>query len=121
MVNAKLMEFEVIAPVVAINAAGSATVLCSTDQQPIQLNLAADVLLFLQEQIAKGLAEARHGGLRMLPTVEACNGLEGSIDRSQLQIRLVLEGGSEARLPIHESALAKLNAVLTGWCSEQRD
>jgi hypothetical protein len=98
---------------------GSATILCTTDQEPIQLYLPADVLLFLQEQIAQRLAQARHDGLRMLPVAVGCHGLEASIGRSRLQIRLALEDGSEGRLPIQESALHHLNKILTDWFSDQ--
>jgi hypothetical protein len=119
---AKPREIEVTAPLVTIDAAtGSATIRCATNQEPIQLYLAADVLLFLQDQIAKRLAEERHGGLYMLPAATGCHGLEVSIGRSQLQIRLVLEDGSEARLPIQESALLRLSKILTGWFAKDQD
>jgi hypothetical protein len=115
-------EIEVKAPLVSVDAGtGSATILCTTDKEPIQLYLAADVLLLLQDQIAKRLAQARHGDLRILPAAVGCHGLEASIGRSQLQIRLALEDGSEARLPIQESALHRLNKILTDWFADQKE
>ncbi len=122
MPSAAPKQYEVLAPVVRVDQhTGSAEIDLMTTQGVIQLLLGADVLLHLQDRIGKTLAQAHYGGLRMLPVVVGCHGLEASIGRSQLQIRLVLEDGSEARLPIQESALAKLNAVLTGWFSEQED
>jgi hypothetical protein len=122
MTDQPVKELEVFAPFVSVDAGtGSATIRCTTDQGPIQLNLAANVFLFLRDQSAQRLAEARHGGLYMLPSVVGCHGLEASIGRSQLQIRLVLETGSEGRLPIQESALLRLKNDLVGWFAEQED
>jgi hypothetical protein len=103
MTDQPVKELEVFAPFVSVDAGtGGATIRCTTDQGPIQLNLAADVFLFLRDQIAQRLAEARHGGLYMLPSVVGYHGLEASIGRSQLQIRLIgrqyypLQGDIEA-------------------------
>jgi hypothetical protein len=115
-------EIEVRRTLVSVDAGtDSATIQCITNQGPMQLYLAADVLLYLQEQIAKELAEARHNGLRILPIATGCHGLEVGPSQSLLQIRLVLEGGSEARLPIQEFALARLNRILMEWFAEDRD
>jgi hypothetical protein len=115
-------EFEVVAPLVTVDSGtGSATIRCTTDKGPIQLYFPADVFLFLQDQIAQRLAQARHGGVRMLPAVVGCHGLEASLGRSQLQIRLVLENESEGRLPIQESALLKLHRYLEKWFADVHD
>ena len=118
----KPKEIEVIAPVVTVNRqTGSAAILCRTDGEPIQLNLAADVLLTLQARIEQRLAQERHGGLHMLPVAVKCLGLEAPSGLSRLQIRLLLENGSEARLPIQEFALSQLNKFLTKWFADQED
>jgi hypothetical protein len=115
-------ELEVTAPVVTVDSGtGSATIRCATNQEPIQLYLAADVLLFLQEQIAQRLAEARHGGLRILPVATGCHGLEIGGIPPRLRIRLVLEDGSEGRLPIQESALHRLNKLATDWFVDRQE
>jgi len=112
----QLQEFEVLAPDLVVDpATGSAVIIAVTTKGVIRLSLAGEVLLLLRDRIAKKLAEARHGGLYVLPAVAECHGLGTSISRSQLQIRLVLEDGSEARLPIQESALRRLNKILTEW------
>src|ERR1700730_6113115 len=122
MTDQPMKELEVFAPFVSVDeGTGSATIRCTTDQEPIQLYLAADVFLFLRDQIAQRLAEARHDGLYMLPAVVGCHGLETSIGRSQLQIRLALENEKETRLPIQESALLRLKKILVGWFAEQED
>ena len=112
----QLQEFEVLAPDLVVDpATGNATIIAVTKKGVIRLSLAGEVLLLLRDRIAKKLAEARHGGLYMLPAVADCRGVGTSISRSQLQIRLVLEDGSEARLPIQETALRRLNKILTEW------
>jgi hypothetical protein len=85
----------------------------------VRLGMAGDVFLTLRDQTVKMLAQARHGGLYMLPAVVGCHGLEASLGRSQLQIRLVLENGSEGRLPIQETALHRLNNILTDWFADR--
>lgn len=115
-------EYEVLAPMVAVDpATGAATISSPTDREPILLHLSGSDLLSLQDQIAKMLAQARHGGLYMLPAAVGCHGLEAGIGRSQLQIRLVLENGSEGRLPVQELALHRLNKILTDWFADQED
>jgi hypothetical protein len=113
-------EYEVRAAAVAIDAGtGSGTLGLDTDKGPMALHLPADVLLLLKVRIDHMLAQERHGGLHMLPAAVGCHGLEASLGRSQLQIRLVLENESEARLPIQEAALHHLNKILTDWFADQ--
>lgn len=111
-----------IAPLVSVDPkTGSATILCRTDGDPIQLYLPADVFLFLRDQIVKELAEKRHDGLYMLPAVTGCHGLDVGGIPPRLHIRLVLEDGKEGRLPIQEAALHRLQHVAAKWFADQDD
>ena len=115
----QLQEFEVLAPDLVVDpATGSAVIIAATTKGVIRLSLAGEVLLLLRDRIAKKLAEALHGGLYILPAVAGCHGVGTSISRSQLQIRVVLENGSEARLPIQESGLYQLNKILSEWFTD---
>ena len=94
-------EYQILGTDVIVDAAtGSAAIVAITTTGTLRLNFSGGDLLMLRDRMAKRLAEARHAGLYMLPAAEGCHGLEASLGRSRLQIRLVLEDGSEGRLPI---------------------